>query len=313
MTDQVPDDHTDFDELAAGHVLHALEYEDEQRFLRHAGQCSRCQQTVAEFRAVAATLAQTAPPAEPSARLGERIMAVARADLAEPGRAAAPAGPGSTDADAALGDGTGLNSRTGPGDATGPVDAAALGDAAAPGGGTRPDQGAAPGGPTGGRVVPLRRRGTSGPRWRKPAVAAAAAVLIAVGGIWGGLAATGGAPAQPLAACAQPHACQQVTLTSAATHQTAAKVVIDDGVAWMEPSAMGVNPADEIYVLWQVTGGPVPLAVGSFDVKGGTTSPIKIGALPAPYHGTRAFAVSLEHGRTIPPGPSTPVAVGKVS
>ena len=138
-------------------------------------------------------------------------------------------------------------------------------------------------------------------------------MLIAVGGIWGGLAATGGGPAQPLAACAQPHACQQVTLTSAATHQTAAKVVIDDGVAWMEPSAMGVNPADEIYVLWQVTGGPVPLAVGSFDVKTGTTSPIKIGALPAPYHGTRAFAVSLEHGRTIPPSPSTPVAVGKVS
>ena len=101
MTDQVPDDHTDFDELAAGHVLHALEHADEQRFLRHAEQCSRCQQTVAEFRAVAATLAQTAPPAEPSARLGERIMAVARADLAEPGRAAAPPGPGSTDAGAA--------------------------------------------------------------------------------------------------------------------------------------------------------------------------------------------------------------------
>ena len=53
MTDQVPD-HTDFDELAAGHVLHALEHADEQRFLRHAEQCSRCQQTVAEFRAVAA-------------------------------------------------------------------------------------------------------------------------------------------------------------------------------------------------------------------------------------------------------------------
>ena len=96
MTDQVPDDHGDFEELTDGHVLHALEYEDEQRLLRHAGQCSRCQQTVAEFRAVAATLAQTAPPAEPSARLGERIMAVARADLAEPGRAAALSGPSST-------------------------------------------------------------------------------------------------------------------------------------------------------------------------------------------------------------------------
>ena len=144
-------------------------------------------------------------------------------------------------------------------------------------------------------------------------MAAAAAVLIAVGGVWAGLAATSGGRPQPLAACAHPHACQQVTLTSATTHHTAAKVVIDDGVAWMEPSAMRANSADEIYVLWQVTGAPVPLAVGSFDVKAGTTSAIKVGALPAPYHGTHAFAVSLEHGRTIPPRPSTPIAAGKVS
>jgi len=156
-------------------------------------------------------------------------------------------------------------------------------------------------------------RAVSGRRWQKPAVAAAAAVLIAVGGVWAGLAATSGGPPRPLAACAQPHACPQVTLTSAETHQTAAKVVIDDGVAWMEPSAIQANPADEIYVLWQVTGAPSPLAVGSFDVKPGTTSPIKIGALRAPYHGTQAFAVSLEHGRKIPPKPSTPVAAGKVS
>jgi anti-sigma-K factor RskA len=293
MTDQEPD-HTVFDELAAGYVLHALEPADEQRFLRHAGQCARCQQTVAEFRMVAGALAETAPPAEPSARLGERIMAAARADLAEPGHSAAPpADSGRTDAGTAGDDGTA------------PDDEAAA------------DQGTAPpGGPTPGRVVPLRRRasrGTSGRQWQKPAAAAAAAVLIAVGGIWAGLAATSGGPPQSLAACAHPHACPQVTLTSSVTHQTAARVVVNDGVAWMEPSAMQANPADEIYVLWQVTGASVPLAVGSFDVKAGTTSPIKIGALPAPYRATQAFAVSLEHGREIPPRPSTPVAAGKVS
>jgi anti-sigma-K factor RskA len=293
MTDQ-ESDHTVFDELAAGYVLHALEPADEQRFLRHAGQCARCQQTVAEFRMVAGALAETAPPAEPSARLGERIMAAARADLAQPGHSAAPpADSGRTDAGTARDGGTASDD-----------------EAAA-------DQGtAAPGGPTPGRVVPLRRRagrGTSGRLWQKPAAAAAAAVLIAVGGIWAGLAATSGGPPQSLAACAHPHACPQVTLTSSTTHQTAARVVIDDRVAWMEPSAMQANPADEIYVLWQVTGASVPLAVGSFDVKAGTTSPIKIGALPAPYHATQAFAVSLEHGREIPPRPSTPVAAGKVS
>jgi hypothetical protein len=122
-----------------------------------------------------------------------------------------------------------------------------------------------------------------------------------------------GDPAPARFGCVVTFACPRVTLTSTVTHQTAAKVVIDDGVAWMEPSAIRANPADEIYVLWQVTGAPVPLAVGSFDVKAGTTSPIKIGALPAAYHGTQAFAISLEHGRKIPPRPSTPVAAGKVT
>ena len=122
MTDRAPD-HTEFDELAAGHVLHALEHADEQRFLQHAEQCSRCQQTVAEFRAVAATLAQTAPPAEPGTRLGERIMAVARADLAEPGRAAAPPGPISTDAGAASDDGTAPPAGRGSTDAGAALDA----------------------------------------------------------------------------------------------------------------------------------------------------------------------------------------------
>ncbi|HEY2489252.1 MAG TPA: hypothetical protein VGI37_07090, partial [Streptosporangiaceae bacterium] len=108
MTDQAPE-HTVFDELAAGYVLYALEPADEQRFLRHAEQCSRCHQTLAEFQEVAAALADTAPPAEPSARLGERIMAVARADLAEQGHGpAAPADSGGRDADTALDDGTAL-------------------------------------------------------------------------------------------------------------------------------------------------------------------------------------------------------------
>jgi anti-sigma-K factor RskA len=293
MTDQVPD-HTVFDELAAGFVLHTLEPADEQRFLRHAEQCAQCQQTMAEFRMVAAALAETAPPAEPNARLGERIMAVARADLAQPGQPAIPpARSASADSDTARDD------RTPPGDGT-----------------TADQDTAVPPRPSPDRVVPLRHRADPAAarrRWQRPALAAAAAVLIAVGGIWAGLAATSGGLPQLPAACAHPHACPQVALTSTVTHQTAAKVVIHDGVAWMEPSAIRANPADQIYVLWQVTGAPVPLAVGSFDIKAGTTSPIKIGALPAAYHSTQAFAISLEHGRKIPPRPSTPIAAGKVT
>ena len=160
------------------------------------------------------------------------------------------------------------------------------------------------------RVVPLRRR----PRLVRVAAAAAAATVIIGGGIWGGLAATGGGSATvPLADCVREHRCAEVVLTAAATHRTAAKVILRDGVVYMEPAAMAANPGDEIYVLWQLTGAHTPLAVGSFDIKPGAHGPVRIGALAAPYRDTWAFAVSLEQGRTIPPKPSRPIALGQVS
>jgi anti-sigma-K factor RskA len=259
MTGQEPG-HEVFDELAAGHALDALEPEDERRFLRHATDCPRCRQSVADFRQVAAALAETAAETGPSAQLGDRILAAARADsgrLDHPAAARAPQDEG----------------------------------------------------PAG--VVPFRSR----PRksWHKPAAVAAAAALLAGGGIWAGLAATASGPQLPLAVCARPHACMEVVLRAGPAQRPVARVVISDGVAWMEPAAMAANPASEIYVLWQITGAHVPLAVGSFDVRSGARVPIRVGSLAEPYAGTWAFAVSLEHGRTIPASPSPPVALGQVS
>jgi anti-sigma-K factor RskA len=252
-------EHSDFGELAAGYALNALEPADEQRFLRHAAGCADCQRVMAEFGEVAAALAETAPPAEPSQQLGLRIIAATRPDLGS------SPGPGLTEeAGADLPEG----------------------------------------------VARLRpRSGGRRLRW----MAAAAAVVIAAGGVWGGLAATSGNSPAPLAMCARPHACSEVTLVAGKTHQVAGKVVVTDHRVWMLPTGMTANPADEIYVLWQITGTHTPLAVGSFDVRTGAHTPIKIGGLAAPYSGTVAFAVSLEHGKTIPPAPSAEIALGQVS
>jgi len=62
-----------------------------------------------------------------------------------------------------------------------------------------------------------------------------------------------GSWAEP-AACAHPHAWTQVVLTVPATGRVAAKVIVHDGVAWMEPAVMAANLSGEIYVLWQITG-----------------------------------------------------------
>jgi anti-sigma-K factor RskA len=319
VTDQVPD-HAAFDELAAGHAVHALEPADEQRFVRHAEQCLQCRQSIAEFRRVAGALAETAPPAKPSDRLGERILAAALADLGQqdpPARrrpdTIRPDTGGHDPATTAPGhEGTARPGHEGtatPGN-TGTATPGNTGTATPGNTGT-----AVPGDEARSAVTPLRHppgRGRAGRRWQKPAAIAAAAALIAGGGTWAGLAATATGPAPPVAACA-PHACHQVTLIAQGTHRAAATVTIRNGLVWMRPAKMPANRAGEIYVLWQITDDNRPLAVGSFDVRPSAQGPIKIGALAASYGGTLAFAVSIEHGRTIPPAPSHVLALGQVS
>jgi anti-sigma-K factor RskA len=270
MTEPVAD-HTDFDELAAGYAVDALEPADEQRFLRHAAGCPDCLRSMAEFQAVAAALAETAPFAEPSDELGLRILAATRPDRDTSGQTA-PGGGSAAPAQPADGQ---------------PADVVPLGPRAA-------------------RRQAARRR----QRW---VVAAAAAAVIVAGGTWAGLDATSGNSPSPLAVCTQPHKCSEITLVAAQTHQVAGKVVVLDGKVWMQPTDMSANATDQIYVLWQITGNHAPLAIGSFDVTTGVHAAIKIGGLAAPYSGTESFAVSLEHGQTIPPAPSRVVAAGQVS
>jgi hypothetical protein len=57
--------HGEFEELAAGYVLGALEPDDEHAFQQHLDGCPTCRALVRELEAVAAQLAYAAPPAEP--------------------------------------------------------------------------------------------------------------------------------------------------------------------------------------------------------------------------------------------------------
>lgn len=267
MTDPGPD-HARFDELAAGHALHALDPADDRLFLSHARQCPHCQQALAGYADMTAELAEIAPAAEPSPLLGPRILAAALA----------------------------AESRNGHPDTSG----AGRGTDQS---GTEPAPGP--------QVVPLRR--TPRPRWLKPAAAAATVAVIAAG-IWAGLAAsTGGSPPRPLAACGHPSTCPEVLLTQTTADRTAARVIVTAGTAWLQPAGLPPdNTAHQIYVLWQVTPGHAALPVGSFDIRPGADQPIQIGTLAAPYHSTKAFAVSIEPGRSVPASPSHVIAQGQL-
>lgn len=75
--------HQEFDELAVGHALSALEPEEESRFLAHLAACARCEQAVAEHQATLAHLAHTAPSVELPPSVLEGIRAAMRAESRE--------------------------------------------------------------------------------------------------------------------------------------------------------------------------------------------------------------------------------------
>ena len=268
VTDQSPGHDDQFEELAAGYALDALDPADEQTFVEHAADCPDCTRIVASYREVAAAIASVVPPAaEPSPQLADRIMATVRAGAPAPSAGAAPV---------------------------------ASDTAAAP----AQEEPAA-------EVVPLRSRR----RWLRPA-AAAAAVAAIVGGIWGGLAATSGTSAPTIANCQSQQGCYQTALALPHTTRQTAKVLVQGKNVWVVPTGMTVdNSADQIYVLWQITAGGTRLVpLGGFDVSHtGVGSAIKVGSLSAPYHGTDAFAISLEPGRKLPAKPTTVVAIGNIS
>ena len=81
------DDHLDFEQLAVGHALSALEPDEEQRFLAHLATCTRCERDVAEHQATMGHLAYAADEAEPPPSLLEGI----RAGVLASSRAPAPA------------------------------------------------------------------------------------------------------------------------------------------------------------------------------------------------------------------------------
>ena len=83
--------HELFEELAAGHALHALEPEDEHLFLLHAAGCARCERSLVVHSETAAHLAYGAGPAELPEGLFDRIRAAVVAESGEQVFGPAPA------------------------------------------------------------------------------------------------------------------------------------------------------------------------------------------------------------------------------
>jgi anti-sigma-K factor RskA len=83
--------HSEYEELAAGYVLGALEPDDEYVFQRHLDGCPVCEANVRELEAVVGELAYAVPPADPPDTVWAGIRREIRAEAVRP--EAAPQAP----------------------------------------------------------------------------------------------------------------------------------------------------------------------------------------------------------------------------
>lgn len=278
--------HDDWDTLAVGYALSSLEPGELERFVAHLDGCVRCQHSVADAEAVAASLGAATSVAEPDAGLRARILAAA-----EEARPSVPVEPARLPVNFA------------PRHRTSEINAVS---------------GSAP-------VASLeqarsRRSLRSLSRRTGYLLSAAAAVVVLALGATSLTLLTQRNHQQSVAAARQNilssitsgGAAEVVPLRSLDGSSQQATVVAHDATVSVLTDSIAPNDrASSIYVLWGLTDPKdrTPHAIGSFDVSQSGLHTIQVASdIHGDFANVNTFAISSEKGRVIPPGPSRIVA-----
>jgi len=294
--------HAEFEELAVGHALDALEPFDEARLLEHLPSCSRCRLALGEHREVAAWLAYAVDPVEEPALpplLAEVIAATASTMPADPFALHSPvpsaAQPRDDTADSADSD-----------DSADGASAAAADERDVPAGHVTPARR-----PAGRMRIAL----VGGHRPSRLLAGAALALAVLLTGVVVGVRASNPStvtqnadPAQlALEAVAQPGAVIS-KLGHTDGHAGSGAAVLAAGHTVLVVDGLAPNqPAKAHYVVWLVTGADTKRALRSFDVHASGAVPVDLGrASTMEEAGTPRFAVTLERGPATAVLPTVP-------
>jgi Anti-sigma-K factor rskA, C-terminal len=303
------DAHGDWDALAAGHALSALDPEDEGRFLTHLGGCDRCLAAVAEATRTVGDLAYAVPREAPPAELGARLMAALAAESGRDGPTASTR-PAHRQA---------VPPRHPPATPTSRLAAAPR----RPSGGRHaapdhvPDHAAAPA-----EAAQVRR----GPSRRWSAAVAAAAALVLLGGLgWWNLRLRAEQDQLRSTVAQRESVIEQLTRQGRARvaalsadadpkgRRLATIVIRTDGIDVITESLTPNDAATTKYWLWSLTSltdtSPKPIA--GFDV---STSALSVRTLRTSTRGLDKipiFAVSREPSLAKPTRPTVVVAAGQ--
>jgi anti-sigma-K factor RskA len=304
----IPQRHEPWLELVAGHVLHALEPDEEQALADHARTCPTCRQELARLAKAATALPALAGDEVPPTAVWERIQAGIHAG---------------TEAGTEAGIHAGTEAGTEAGIEAGSAAGAPAGSPSGSRVGTPPTAGQ-PGQPGQLRASAEPPVHLPGPRhashWRafvsSPRVLATAAAIVAVAAVGIGVTALHDRSAPPqtptvAAGCVnEPNDC--IPLVAKGSHEVVASVYVHDGKAYVSSDQMSAPPKGEQYVLWQLASTTGPRPVGGFTVGANGAHFVLVGDLPAPAENDLQFAVTQETG--VPPVPThAPMAVSDVS
>lgn len=275
------DSHQEYDELAVGWALEALEPDDEARLRRHMAECSRCRQTVDDAREVAAALALALPTEQPSESLRERILSAAAAE---------PRSPVAVRRDEPTG--RALDRRVRP---------AAVGD------------------PTEHRIRPGRRSLPVRTLARGLALVAALALVVALG-TWNLTLRTersqaAAAAAQQAAVLDEldDRGIYRIAPLEDPEGQPVGMVVVHDGVAKVMSNGLPINDTTrQTMVLWGMRASSSPVALGTFDVVAPDLDVRTVSSRSTGLDQYDGYAVSLEPGNQAPSTPTEMVATGTV-
>ena len=277
--------HDEWDELAVGYALTALEPQELERFVEHLVTfCPDCNVSVHDTEAVGAALGAALPVPEPSESLRSHVLAAALA--------ARPALPQSS-ADLGL-----LEPAIDPGPAL----------TSRPGGGAHRVA----------TVVDLsqrRQRRLSGERAGWLMAAAAAVVAVALGiTTWSATQSRDNQRNKVSAIAAQLRSPGTVVPLKADGGKGAniVTVVAHAGSVAVVASGMDKTPKDSSYVLWGLaTPTSAPVALGMFSVGDSSVQTAQVAAdSTETYQGFKVFAVSQEPGHTPPSAPTDVLASG---
>ncbi len=267
--------HEEFEALAVGWALHALEPEDAASFAAHQATCPRCPAIVEEIRLVMAGMAGAAPAAEPSDDLRSRL----RAAVAEAEQDPVPAVPGEPPA--------GVTAHRAGGAA--PVTA------------PRPR-----------RPRPVWRRPLAVTLAAAAATVVGLGVaLVVVIDSRDEARANAQAQAGIVRALLDPGT---ATITAVADEDGRAVATVlarDDEVQVVTHGIAANDSSDTTYVLWGIRDGS-PRALGTFDVDDAQGDLEVFAGAGTPPVAFSAYGISLEPGRVAPSAPTDVVAMGEI-